>query len=260
MPENTPIGTETLSYDMASKFPGTYRGIEGLFECTADCTVKLNEMKKVVTEGDMRFIPNSSGDTFDDPDTAYLAFGVWRQKDSSGTADTYQVQAYATAVGITSVTGVSANFAALTGAAKYVGEAAGTFVTKTLTAGKLTDANSGLFAAVSTLTADFGDATGTGSIEGTIDQFMNDGGVDSSEWEVTLEEVALSGSEATFMGTTEVSFGGDAVDGGMWEGTFYGNADETAEAGKEFPGMVAGTFDAHTGAANLTGGFGAHRQ
>ena len=265
MPTTEPTGSASLTYAENAKFEGTYRGIDGTYECTSSgCTISLDADDKImVGESDVfTFVPNSVSATYNDPDTSYMVFGAWikETKETDGTY-AYMIAPYQGAVGITEATGRSIS-RDLVGSAKYVGEAAGAFVTKTFTAGDLTDANQGIFAAVATLTADFDAGEGGGTIEGTIDNFMvNNDNVNPSGWEVTLEETALDGT-ANFSGMTDVSYGGAAVeDAGVYQGTFYGNAPVTVTADtKAYPGMVGGTFDAHIPAAHLSGGFGAHKE
>ena len=260
MPTNVPTGQETLTYASTEKFAGSYRGIAGNYECPNGCTVATDSDGDLVLTGTgVNFVPDSVADTYDDPDTAYLVFGAWKQqtKASDGSLS-YLVIPYGYSIGVAPTTAPTD----LEGTATYKGEAAGAFATKTFTAGALTDANAGVFAATVTLEADFdatGDGAGTaGSIKGTVDNFMNDGGVDSSDWEVSLGSAELDGDGTVTGGQTSVTFGGpDNDNAGYWEGRWFGPSEET-EAADQYPGMVVGTFDAHTNGAQLSGGFGAH--
>ena len=149
----------------------------------------------------------------------------------------------------------------------YKGPAAGKYATKTIAAGALTDAQAGHFTAAATLTANF-DADSdagvegndeVGTISGMVTGFVASDGVDASAWELTLKTAPLSTGSVTFVGETDVDFGGGKeTDIGDWQGSFYNDTD--ADAMDDAPGTVAGTFSATTDGASLLGGFGATKQ
>ena len=265
MPAVLPTGDAKLSYDNNDTFKGTYRGVAGTYTCTAsECEVSLVDKKPVINDGSsLSFSPTNSAATYNDPDTGYLYFGAWMQKATSSSGDTYMVESFSGSIGTAAASTIPVAF---TGTAKYVGKAAGMFAAKTFTAGALTDANYGNFSATATLTADFGANDAAGNISGRVDEFMTDNTqVDVSKWEVKLDEASLTGDSALFNGDTNVSFaeGASMSDKGKWQGSFYEvndvNDNNTVDD-KEYPLSVAGTFDVHTEAAQITGGFGAHKQ
>ena len=109
------------------------------------------------------------------------------------------------------------------------------------------------------LTADFGDASGLGSIGGTVSNFRGEGpGPDYYEGVSVVLGTAQIGSANSgfFTGATSTA-GTDSAFTGKWGGQFYGNG----EAGAP-PGSVAGTFGAATadGSESFIGIYGAYRQ
>ncbi len=265
MPDALPVGDATLSYSANDDFEGTYRGIAGTFTCTGTCTVTLDDDGDPVVAGDSNFVPDTIASTYDAPDANYVYFGWWLNKPEKADG-THMVEAFAGGT-----TGHAAEAtAAMEGKATYSGPAAGKYVTKTFTAGVLTDAEAGHFTATATLNADFLDASDTGTITGEVTGFENSGEVDGSGWVVklmlgyqsgTTTEVDsnIAAADATFDGRTSVNFGGgEHADAGNWEGSFYGGGG--TESPNAHPSTVAGIFDAVTPNASITGGFGGTKQ
>ena len=188
VPTDLPTGDAALKFDVGGEFKGTYRGISGTFECVGtDCFVSLDAKKKpVVAGGTLNFLPDSIGDTYDAPDSAYAYFGWWLNKpEKEGEDHTVQVFSGGVSTGVPMMNEYPlGDVAGLTGKATYKGPAAGKYATKTITAGALSDAEAGHFTAAATLTADFDD--GVENISGTVSDFELSGEVNSSAWKVTL--------------------------------------------------------------------------
>jgi hypothetical protein len=237
--------------DEAESVKGTYRGTPGTFTCPSECgfTMDADDGLMVDTIANVMFQPDEP--SYDKADNAYVYFGWWLHKPTLA-SQTHRVEAF---------TGGNMPLAstpnqAIEGEVKYEGPAAGKYVTKTTTAGVVTDAAVGHFTATASLTADFGeDNQDVQSINGKVDGFvLDDGtGADASNWRVTLNE---DGSPTqAFNGTTNVTFGGlTNENAGNWQGQFYGQGAMDEDA----PDAVAGTFDAHDPSASITGAFGAH--
>ena len=268
VPTDLPTGDAALTFDLGDEFKGTYRGISGTFECVSTvCTVSLDTKKKPVVSGDiLHFLPDSIGDTYGAPDAAYAYFGWWLNKPDKEDAG-HTVEVFSGGVGNDFPL---SDVADLEGKATYKGPAAGKYATKTITAGALSDAEAGHFTAAVSLTADF-DADSTpdgtdqndafGNISGTVSDFELSGEVNSRAWKLTLGTAPLSTGSVTFVGRTDVDFGGGKETGiGDWQGTFYNDTDTGDDAMDDVPGTVAGTFSAKTGGASLLGAFGATKQ
>lgn len=170
-------------------------------------------------------------DIENDSDTDYLAMGYWlfERKERSTTSTNYHL--FVAAGG--SDPFESANVAGLTGTATYEGFATGLHMTKeNATAIAAFD----YFNAKATLTADFGDATGVGSVSGAITEGMTAGG--EAVPELTLETAAITSGGRDFWGMTS---GGNGLTG-AWGGKFYSDG----AAATDYPGATAGTFGAKT--------------
>lgn len=194
----------------------------------------------------------------------YVYFGWWLY---SGADDDdnpiYMVEGFAGGNDPVPDVQASTDFLPITGTATYKGPASGMYVTRILSAGDLDDMEIGSFGAAATLTADFGAADAAlASISGTVDDFRLSGDTNGSGWLVTLDEAegfsTVTGSPNIVGGTTHVTFGGrrHGPVAGEWQGQFY-DPDEVSGA-PVAPGTIAGTFDAVTPNASLTGAFGAH--
>lgn len=253
---------------------GTYDGVPGQFTCTATATCSLStdangRLNASASGQTWRFTPNSPNTaTVKEPDTGYAWFGWWLNKPKDNKA-AHTVEVFAGGNNPANIPVV------LEGTARYSGEAAGKYTTRTFTAGVQTDAGVGHFTADANLTARFGNETAPGTITGNITNFLLDDS-NSVAWRVALESADLTADTATFGGWTEADFGGGLSDTeatgtpsdtdpdgiGRWQGSFYGPGAATVAADKRYPDAVAGTFDALTADNNatVTGGFGATRQ
>ena len=238
---NFPSGaSDTLIYRAASdemaasgnplSFAGTFDGVPGTYECTADggCTLSTDAKGALEVAPGWRFTPNDNLATIKDPDAAYAWFGWWLDKPKDNDTD-HTVEVFAGGTdGHAAVIGDL-----IEGTATYRGTAAGKYATRTFTAGVQTDAAVGHFTANASLTARFGDDDELGSgINGSISGFMLDDTTPAA-WSVTLEKADFMTGQATFTGFTEVNFGGGATDTddgetnpGAWQGSFYGAATE----------------------------------
>ena len=249
-------------------FDGTYRGVPGTYTCLGgDCSVDTDKDGKVTVElaagATLQFEPGVLTATYNDPDAGYVYFGWWLNKPDDNAA-AHMVETFA---GGNNAAMAVAN---VTGAATYMGPAAGKYVTKSYTAGKLTDAQVGHFDATATLTANFGEVAAgdveRNSISGSVTDFEQDG-ESLGDWEVTLARPAINPDategniniNGSFNGATDAYFGGAASMGaGEWQGQFYGPdaADDTVA-----PSTAAGTFDAVVGDSGyVSGAFGAQKQ
>ena len=247
-------------------FLGTFHGVAGTYECTTPpCAVSTaNDGIISSTGGIWTFTPDSDlagGIMIDLPDADHLYFGWWLKEpaDSDGT------YAFRTFSGGTVPFAVGQKFTAgnndgLLGTASYRGRAAGRYVTKDFTGGVLSGGTAGGFTATATLAANFGGddiaVNDQFNIRGSVTEFMDVGsGTPLEGWSVTLNTVDLAPDSASFGGTagdtTTATLGG-VTGTGTWEGAFFGNARADG-----MPGSVAGVFDAHLPAANISGGFGA---
>ena len=148
------------------------------------------------------------------------------------------------------------NLQALTGNASYQGEAYGVYYYRT-TDGE----DSSLFNADVTLTADFGDAAGLGTVSGLISNVTEtDGEAIPGNPQVILGPASIGAANSGFFtGDTSMVFN-DRPYAGKWGGQFLGNG---AAAIPDSPSKVAGTFGAaaseQDAVGGLVGAFGASR-
>ncbi|MDE0342080.1 MAG: hypothetical protein OXK82_02735 [Deltaproteobacteria bacterium] len=217
------------------------------------------------------------------PNADYLAFGHWLYvpEDVTDSAN-YEFGVYASGGDPFQ----PANIAGLTGTATYEGGAVGMYYVNGLSS----NPDVGSFTADVQLTADFGDSSATGFINGEVSNFVYEDDVASSlPATVTLASRTYDylptdfgvpqGSTNIFDmlhrgiwfypgghigGVTEASVAG-ADWYGSWHGAFYGNGTSPTD----HPTSVAGAFGSYGGDVwgdqgesnnGLTGSFGAHRQ
>lgn len=161
---------------------------------------------------------------------------------------------------------LAGNVEALTGSATYVGPAAGVYVERPAGSGS---AETGVFTATVTLTADFG---ASGTIGGAVSDFVSDivvprdaaDTVSFGAWTVELMRASLATETGDFTNTIGGAANGGAWEDGHWSGGFFGQS-HTLDG---FPAAVLGEFHAvrgrpqveagDTGFIGLSGAFGAH--
>ena len=233
-----------------NRTPGTYNGQAGFFRCvsasTSGCGRSTTNGRLTSLQGDWIFVP-TGGMTVSTPDTDYLAGGVWLiVPDDATSADDVVFGAFAGG----SDPFVQRNLAAVTGTATYTGDAVGVYSAKEAEATTV-----GYLGADVRLTANFGDASGFGTISGSVANFVVDG---------TPEPGALNFGTVN-IGAQNSGFFRGAVTGadsqrsytGHWGGQFFGNSEADGR-----PGSVAGTFGGHStdDVVSFVGAFGAHKQ
>ena len=233
-----------------NRLPGTRNGDQGYFRCLSQScghsTSTVNGQTRRMLTGDWIFVPSTST-TVTTPDADYLAGGVWLivPDDASSAAD-YVFGAFADG----SDPFLQSSLTAVQGRATYLGGATGVYSGE---AGGTTEI--GNFDGDVTLTADFSDRNGLGTISGSITNFEVDG---------VREDGTLNLGTAN-IGSQDSGFFRGAVTGsddersytGHWGGQFFGNGESDGR-----PGSVGGTFGGHStdDAVNFVGAFGAQKQ
>ena len=175
-------------------------------------------------------------------DTDYLSLGIWVYvPDGATSLDDYEYGTFADGNDPFS----QGSLAGLTGTAVYDGEATGVYV----------DDQNYFFDATATLTANFGNNSALGTIEGRIYDVEVDGQPVSGNPQLMLGNTDIGNSDSGFFkGNTSMTFDGDTY-AGKWGGQFYSND------GANEPGSVAGTFGGATsdGSRAVLGSFGAFK-
>jgi len=229
---------------------GTRNGVPGTFRCSANCSWDYTASSITGYFSEVRgleFVADNGGGTPTANDADYLAGGIWLiVPDDAASAADYQFGAFADG----SDPFLQSNLAAVTGTATYTGDATGVYSAKE--AGGITG---GFLDADVRLTANFGDANGLGTINGSLTNFALDG---------TPVPGALNLGTAN-IGAQNSGFFRGAVTGaddersytGHWGGQFFGNGEADGR-----PGSVAGTFGGHStdDVVSFVGAFGAHKQ
>jgi hypothetical protein len=255
---------------------GSFMGVKGVFTCAPEegqgptsaneCEIEHYTSGKmgVSSQDSVLFIPYVYM-----PDTDWLTAGVWLTIPDDEEDGDYAIGAF--------VYGndpfVDDNLNALTGTAKYVGQAFGRYAER-----DGDHKETGAFTADATLTANFGEVGESpavaGVIEGELGNFMANGQMET--WDVHFQEAMIvsGGTDSTPNNIVMFNSGatgharGHALDG-YWNGQFYGNsgrpeivaaleaarmalaADDTPantarvtqlEAALAQPGSAAGTF------------------
>ena len=251
---------------------GTYDGAPGEYRCTGTCT-STNDGKgsPSALAGTWHFKPDA-GAMVSQPDGHYLYYGWWVSKDKDGAPTA--ASAFAGRFGNeadVSTDGLDPSEAgtAISGSATYVGNAAGKFAMNNVLDGT---GNGGHFTADATLTAKFGDPSGTPAVAdagmtGTIDNFrLNDGSEDPG-WSVSLARGAWGATGAITAPTTNPTVwsinGNKAPASGTWSGQMYDEMPGTAPGGdgSNIPTTVTGTFYSEFSTiGRMAGGFGADKQ
>ena len=265
--DDNPGTTDVDESADAYEIMGTFAGAPGAIRCNGSsgstCTVTLDADGKVTDASTGWIFTPDAGATVDVADADYLYYGFWVKKtEGEDGAITYNaVQTFAGAVGIDEFPRSGMVF--VRGTASYQGGAAGVYMKKAFTSdGELDTATSGAFTADVNLMAYFGgDDVAVNkkySVEGSVSNFALSGGEENA-WSVNLK--------ADF-GQSDNAFSGTANGGGaeaMWNGTFYGAAENTPATDDDAntnlaPPSVAGEFNAHFSNGHVAGAFGAHRQ
>ena len=244
---------------------GYYDGAPGQYRCTGTCT-STNDGKgsPIALEGTWHFKPDS-GAMVSQPDTEYLYYGWWVNKNSDG--EPMAASAFAGVVEPnTGDLDNGGDLTVLTGSATYVGHAVGKFATKNMLDGSN---DGGHFTADAELEAMFGTGM-TAGVTGTIDNFrLNDGSEDPG-WSVSLGRATLGSSGGILPGTegadhtTVWSINGvKAKASGTWRGTMYDEApgNQPSGDGSNIPTTVTGTFYSEfSDRGRMVGAFGANKQ
>ena len=264
-PEAPLTGTVTGEYAAEEdlSFPGTFYGLAGTYECTAEPPCEII----IASGGGMSsspvawtFTPDvAEGATVVLADGDHLYFGWWLSEPDDPEGD----------YGFRALSGGSDPFDPggkftpgdpdwLVGRAVYRGLAAGRYVKMDFAAGEISGAVTGEFTAQAELTANWGGddvaVSDHFSISGTVTDFRDvEDGDPLKDWSVDLNRIDLEPETASFGGgATTGAIGEDTTGTGSWAGAFFGNGRDDRQ-----PGSVAGTFDAHLPAARVSGGFGA---
>ena len=244
--------------DTRVEFAGTWRGVPGVFVCSA-CSAEqqLTVSAKLDDAGEREltanfnnqvwvFQPDNNKVTVDVSDDAYLKFGFWKSL-PKGTGTAYD---FATFFG--GEQPMTSAVQALEGEAEFVGVAAGKYIVKEGTRFAPTF-RPGVFTAKATLKADFEDENATGSISGSISDFMENGQAIDGSWSVELSEAVIEGAGTFTSGSgadneAKATIHGATSETSSWNGGLYNGGD-----------AVAGEFQASFSeqAANLAGAFGA---
>ena len=201
-------------------------------------------------DGGQRVVVAYPRATGEEAETDWLAAGIWAFIPDSEALGDYEFGAFADGGDPFN----DANLQALTGTARYGGQAVGVYYSFSAD-----ESEAGPFTADVALTANFGDADALGSISGTVSNVETEGGspIDAT---LALETAAIGDSDAGFFtGRTSMAFGGRTY-AGRWGGQFF----DDGAAATDLPASVAGTFGATTseagGTGSLVGAFGAERQ
>ena len=247
---------------------GTYQGASGDYHCAGTCSAAATSAGIDLT-GDWYFV-HDEGAAITSPDSNYLYFGWWLQKDGTGTPA--NVGAFTGRAGTAAFATVDLS-TAVTGTATYAGHAAGKFAISN----PIGADDAGHFTADAELTATFGAnaAPNNGGVTGTLDSFMLNDAEEEAGWEVTLLRATWDGAaglantptadDATTaldetMGTIWSVGGNAAAESGSWSAQFYDEAQGAADDGSNVPTSVTGTFQSHFGEfMTMVGAFGAER-
>ena len=241
---HTVDGTTPANYSEL-EIDGHFDGARGTFNCETGCTgviddgydthVTFSDGKPTFVSGTWIFEPNSltagvtqrvgGDDTGERQDSEFLYFGIWSREpnDASVTTPAHDVKwiGGGDGVGIT-----AANFAALTGQAKFVGGAVGRYA---LTNQVGQADRIGTFTATAEFTADFG---ATETLEGDITDFREGGRSLGSDWNVYLGADADGSAELGETGIAAQTGGAIASIGGVdvigdWNATLHGSDNVT---------------------------------
>jgi len=236
----------TLRY---GQLPGTLNGERGSFTCLGDnCTYGRSTINGVTHQalwGDgWIFIPSGRTETVSNPDTDYLAGGVWLfVPDNATSADDVVFGAF----GDGSDPFRQSNLMALQGTARYVGLATGVYIDRSEDEGGYWDGNV-------TLTADFGGRSDLGSIGGSVTGISLEG--ERASGSVGLGRANICSSNSGFFeGQLNGNVNGVGLTG-RWGGQFFGNSEPDGK-----PGSVGGTAGGRSDdrSVSFVGVFGTER-
>ena len=216
----------TASGDGSSSVKGTFHGLSGTFSCDAACTISRLSDGKYQTAGTLTFMPTlktgegvpASATQVADleimiEDRDYMHFGYWKNASMKDGKPVYMVNAFSGGTMASTTTETTDSVQSIEGSAKYAGPASGQYVRKEVdSSANPTDLYHGQFTADANLTAYFGGdtvaVTKQGTIEGTIDNFMDGDTAIDPTWSVTLKMAgfadATSGVTATETQTASI--------------------------------------------------------
>ena len=235
----------TGSFD-SNHLPGTRNGVQGYFRClSSTCGHRTSNGRQMLT-GSWVFI-SDTGTTISVPDADYLAGGIWMiVPDGASSAADYVFGAFTDG----NDPFVQDNLTVITGTATYDGDATGVYSEEENGSTVI-----GYFDGYVELEADFGTVSSTGTISGSITNFIVDGDPQDGRLDLGAAEIG-SANSGFFQGAVSGSDTGRVYEG-QWGGQFYGNGEADGK-----PGSVAGTFGGGSmdNAVNFVGFFGAHKQ
>ena len=258
--------------------PGMFYGVSGEYRCTTGACTTTRTEDGGTAEGTWTFVPKDNPldavltAVLDDAD--YLTFGYWLRTttDEDGAA-TYQVQTF------TDANQDYDEIQDVVGEAAYDGKAGGLYTHEETPVaqrgGGAKEIANGTFIANVHLDATFGGTSSTlnakkFTIEGTVDNFLNDKGNSiDEEWSVSLKADLRDYTDTESNGITtrtpmaiyDESFSGTAEghgsrDQGSWIGQFHGPGPSTGVTAPQ-PTGVTGEFNANFTDGQVVGAFGA---
>ena len=246
---------DPLTVDMKdmARFSGYFDRARGEFRCIGSgnipCTVQYTGENYLLGAGDWTF-RTSKNSKVTVPDEQYMYFGWWRRQTiDDGTF------AYGPFSGTEGATPTGPGLRGLEGTAVYEGPAIGQYA---IYAPLSPVSNHGSFNATARLTANFDDATTTGSISGSITGFDATGFDANPGWAVTLQNTSIDSGGTISGGTVSWMIDGNTEADGAWKGEFHADVKTYIDT---YPDGVTGTFDAtYTTVGEMIGAFGAHKK
>lgn len=246
-------------------FDAKFHGADGTYTCsdtgTCSVTVAAADGAYTFTGTAWTFTPKGSARAMV-TDVDHMQFGYWlTTPDMADATGDYNYTVNLIAQG--SQPFLNSDVATLTGAARYMGSAAGVFAVKTTEDGVLQSANAGEFVADANLMARFGASP---TLEGRIDNFSGGNGVDMTGWSVALTQAPIASDNGTpalatvgagatraaasaYMGATT------KATSATWSATLQGPGHNNAA-----PTGVVGDFNAIFANGNIAGAFGARKE
>jgi hypothetical protein len=249
---------------------GQFLNVRGTYTCgTTDCALSRESGTDNFTlgAGDWQFTP-AAGARVRVPDQDWMAYGAWMTTPDNPTG-VHRIGTFFNGFDVYDAGSANLTTGGLDGSAEYNGGATGVYVD---------GAESGLFTATATLTANF-NVDGEDNdymISGSIHDFRGTDGVylgddtqanrndpvagGENDWVVLLNQVDLADTGAIPAASTTAGSADGLLWTGNWSGQLYGpNADAD---GAIAPSGVAGQFDAATtaepaGTTAVVGAFGA---